>query len=175
MENLGQVHLTDMRTQFAKLQASAERAIAQVPDSAFYAAPDAETNSIAITVKHVAGNLRSRFTDFLTTDGEKPDRHRDSEFELAEGDTRESLMARWAAAWGTLHSTLAALEPDDLVRTITIRREPASVTGALNRSLAHVAYHVGQLVLLAKHYAGPAWQTLTIARGASETYDPRQH
>ena len=172
MSDVGRIYLDDMRAQFRKLQATAERAMGQASDAAFFAAPDAETNSIAITVKHVSGNLASRFTDLLTTDGEKPDRRRDDEFVLGPADTREALLARWAAAWATLHAAVDALTADDLERTIHIRREPHSVIAALGRSLSHLAYHVGQMVLLAKHYAGPSWKTLTIARGESETYAP---
>ena len=172
MSEIGRIYLEDIRSQFRKLQATAELAVAQTSDAAFFAAPDAETNSIALTVKHVSGNLASRFTDMLTTDGEKPDRHRDDEFVISVADTREALLARWAAAWSTLHATVDGLSPADLTRTIHIRSEPHSVIAALDRSLAHLAYHVGQIVLLAKHYAGPSWKTLTIARGESETYAP---
>ena len=164
MSEAAKLYLTDIRAQFGKLQASAERAMAQVPDAAFFASPDTETNSIAITVKHMSGNLRSRFTDFLTTDGEKPTRRRDAEFVMEDGDTREALMEAWAAAWGTLYAAVESLDTADLTRTIQIRAEPMQATVALNRALAHLAYHVGQIVLLAKHYAGPAWQTLTLPR-----------
>ena len=172
MNEIGRIYLEDIRAQFRKLQATAERAVAQTSDAAFFATPDAETNSIALTVKHVSGNLASRFSDMLTTDGEKPGRHRDDEFVIRTADTREALLARWGAAWSTLHATVGGLSPEDLTRTIHIRREPHSVIAALDRSLAHLAYHVGQIVLLAKHYAGPSWTTLTIARGESETYAP---
>ena len=164
MSDAERLYLTDIRAQLGKLQASAERAMAQVPDAAFFAAPDTETNSIAIAVKHMSGNLRSRFTDFLTSDGEKPARRRDAEFVMEEGDTREALMAAWAEAWETLYAAVEALDTTDLTRTIHIRAEPMPATVALNRALSHLAYHVGQIVLLAKHYAGPAWQTLTLPR-----------
>lgn len=166
MNEIGRLYLADLRDRLAKLRETAERAIAQTSGEHFVAAPDAGTNSIAITVKHVAGNLRSRFTGFMVTDGEKPDRNRDGEFELTPDDTRDALLARWAEGWRLLITALDSLQPEDLPRTLQIRREPHSVIGALNRNFGHLAYHVGQIVLLAKHYAGPAWQTLTIPRAA---------
>lgn len=171
-QNSGGAYLSDMRERLAALRETAERAIAQVSDADFTAAPDPETNSIAITVKHVAGNLRSRFTGFGESDGEKPDRDRDGEFILAPGDSRERLMARWTEGWGLLLGALDALGADDLSRTVAIRGVPHTIVGALNRNLSHLAYHVGQVVQLAKHYAGPSWQTLTIPRGASRTWRP---
>ncbi len=170
MSDLAQTYLTDMRLRLEKLRSTAEAAIAQCSDASFTASPDSETNSIALTVKHIAGNLQSRFTDFIVTDGEKPDRHRDNEFILMPRDTREALMQRWSNSWDLMLRAVEALTPDDLERTLTIRREPHTVVAALNRNLVHLAYHVGQIVQLAKHYAGPAWHTLTIARGASESY-----
>ena len=121
-------------------------------------------------MKPLASNFRSRWTDFLTADGEKPDRHRDREFVVEDDDTREALMARWTEGWQRLTDTLDALTPADLVRTVTIRGEPHTVVEALSRGLAHTAYHVGQIVLLAKHYAGADWQTLSIARGQSAAF-----
>jgi hypothetical protein len=163
-------YLADIRSQFAKLRSTAERAMAQVGDSDFARSPDAENNSIAVIVKHVSGNLRSRCTDFLTSDGEKPDRNRDAEFELSAGDARAGLLEAWAAAWDLLAATVGALTPDDLERTVYIRAEPHSVTQALNRHLTHLAYHVGQIVLLAKHWAGPRWTALTIPTGQSQAF-----
>jgi Protein of unknown function (DUF1572) len=164
-------YLSDIGSQFAKLRSTAERAIEQVADEDFTRSLDAENNSIAITVKHIAGNLRSRCTDFLTADGEKPDRDRDDEFVLHLRDTRTELMEAWARGWDLLASTVSALTPDDLGRTIYIRREPHTVTQALNRHLGHLAYHVGEIVQLAKHWAGPGWRTLTIPRGESKTFN----
>jgi uncharacterized protein DUF1572 len=163
-------YLGDMRNQFAKLRATAERAMAQVADDDFARLLDAENNSIAITVKHIAGNLRSRCTDFLTADGEKPDRDRDGEFVLEPRDTRSRLMNEWAAAWDLLDATVGALAAADVERTVYIRGEPHSVGQALNRHLGHLAYHTGQIVLLAKHWAGSEWRTLTIARGQSRQF-----
>jgi hypothetical protein len=163
-------YLADMGTQFAKLRNTAERAMAQVGDEDFAKILDREDNSIAIITKHISGNLRSRCTDFLTSDGEKPDRDRDGEFMLHFQDTRTQLLNEWAKAWDLLAATVAALAPEDLERTIYIRAEPHTVGQALNRHLAHLAYHVGQIVLLAKHWVGADWQTLTIPRGESKGF-----
>jgi hypothetical protein len=148
----------------------AERAIVQVSDEALRRTLDEHTNSIAVIMKHVAGNLRSRWTDFLTTDGEKPWRNRDDEFvdTLA---TRDKLTAAWDAGWQCAFDALAALSADDLARSVTVRGEVHSVALATERSLGHTAYHVGQIVLLARHWAGEQWTTLTIARGGSEAYN----
>ena len=149
-----------------------ERAMAQVPDEAITAAPDAESNSIAIVVKHLAGNMRSRFTDFLTTDGEKPDRKRDTEFETP-AKTRAELMAMWETGWQHVFDALLPLNDEHLAQKVFIRSEAHSVMQALNRQLAHYAYHVGQIVYLAKHYAGAKWTALTIPRGKSEQFTTR--
>lgn len=162
--------LAEIERRFRAYRALAEGALEQVDDAAFFAALDDEANAVAVLVKHLAGNFRSRWTDFLTADGDKPDRHRDTEFVLTDEDTRDALMARWDEGWRRLFDTLAALPPEDLTRTVTIRGEPHTVTDALLRALAHTAYHVGQLVLLAKHYAGSEWMSLSIPRGQSEQY-----
>lgn len=151
----------------------AEKAIAQVDDAAFFAVLGEDENSIAIIVKHVAGNLRSRFRDFLTTDGEKPDRNRDSEFVIEPGDSREALLAAWEAGWGTLFDALAPLSAEDLARTVTIRGEPLTVLQAIGRQMTHYAYHVGQIVLLARHFAGGGWKSLSIPRGQSAAFNQR--
>ena len=138
--------------------------MAQVADPQFFALLDPDANSIALIVKHVSGNMRSRWTDFLTTDGEKPDRDRDSEFERDTADTRQAIMARWDAGWELLFATIMSLAPGDLGRSVTIRGEPHTVVQAINRQLSHYSAHVGQIVLLAKHYAGPSWKTLSIPK-----------
>lgn len=150
----------------------AERAMAQAPDEALFAALDAESNSIAINVKHMAGNMRSRWTDFLTSDGEKPDRNRDSEFE-APPQTRADLIALWEAGWKILFDALAPLTDADLSRTIYIRSEAHSVMQAINRQVAHYSYHVGQIVYLAKHFAADGWKSLTVPRGRSADFTAR--
>jgi len=156
--------LDDCVFQLRKLKAQADKAMAQVEDPQFFALLDPDANSIALIVKHVAGNMRSRWTDFLTTDGEKPDRDRDSEFERDTADSRHAIMARWDAGWEILFTTLTSLGPADLSRSVTIRDEPHTVVQAINRQLSHYSAHVGQIVLLAKHYAGPSWQTLSIPK-----------
>jgi hypothetical protein len=159
-----QPYLDDCVLQLRKLKAQADKAMAQVGDEQFFALIDADANSIALIVKHVAGNMRSRWTDFLTSDGEKPDRHRDSEFERETADTRETLLARWETGWEILLNALTSLQPGDLGKTVAIRNEPHSVVQAINRQMSHYAAHVGQIVLLAKHFAGPRWQTLSMPK-----------
>ena len=157
-------YLDDCVSQLRALKAQADKAIAQVDDAQFFALLDADANSIAMIVKHVAGNMRSRWTDFLTTDGEKPDRHRDTEFERESGDTRGAILGRWEAGWDLLLTTVTSLQPDDLEKSVTIRGEPHTVVQAIVRQMSHYASHVGQIVLLAKHYAGPNWKTLSIPK-----------
>jgi len=160
--------LTDtLVREYRRLQEQAERAMAQVDDEAIFATLGAGDNSIAILVKHMAGNMRSRWTDFLTADGEKPDRDRDSEFVIEPGDTRETLMARWLRGWEALFEAISPLSAADLGRTVTIRSEPFTAIQAIQRQLSHYAAHVGQIVLLAKHHAGERWATLSIPRGRS--------
>lgn len=149
----------------------AEKAVVQLADDRLQVALHPETNSVAAIMKHVAGNLRSRWTDFLTSDGEKPWRDRDSEF-VADFASRAELLAFWNAGWEAVLGTLRQLQPDDLNRTVTIRGEPHSVSLALERSLAHAAYHVGQIVLVSRILAGDNWQTLTIPRGESRNHTP---
>jgi len=156
-------YLEDSLTMFRYYKGLAERAMAQVGDEALAATMDAETNSIAITVKHMAGNMRSRWTDFLTSDGEKPERNRDGEFEDSP-DTREALLEIWETGWEYVFRALGELKEGDLTRVVTIRGEEHSVMQAINRQVAHYAYHCGQIVLLAKHYGAASWKTLTIAR-----------
>jgi hypothetical protein len=162
--------LEDLAVLFRKTRSLAEGAIAQASDDDLFRQVDDESNSIAIVMRHVAGNLKSRFTDFLTSDGEKPDRHRDSEFEVPSGTTRETVIADWDLGFSRLESTLASLAPADLVRDVRIRGEQMTVLAALHRSLAHTSMHVGQIVMLAKHLRGSAWRTLSIPRGQSETF-----
>jgi hypothetical protein len=149
----------------------ADNSLAQVDDRAFFYLPDPESNSIAVLVKHIAGNLRSRWTDFLTTDGEKPDRDRDREFVLTPADTREDLMRRWEASFETVLTTLRNLKPEDVSRTVYIRNEPHTVLQAMLRSVTHVAHHIGQIVFLAKHLRGADWNTLSIPKGKSAEYN----
>ena len=168
---LGRHYLEDAIAELKKYKSFADRAIAQVGDSDFFRQLDPESNSIALVMKHIAGNQRSRWTDFLTTDGEKPDRDRDSEFEKSGADTRESIVARWEAGWRALFEALAPLTDEDLQKTVAIRGEPHTVVQAINRQMTHYASHVGQIVFLAKHLAGERWKTLSIPRGRSRDYD----
>jgi hypothetical protein len=168
---LGRQFLEDAIGEFRKYKGFADKAIAQVSDADFFRQIDPESNSIAIVMKHISGNLRSRWTDFLTTDGEKPDRNRDGEFERAAEDTRESILARWEAGWRALFAAVEPLTNEDLQRTVTIRGEPHSVVQAINRQMTHYAGHIGQIVLLAKHFAGARWRTLSIPRGKSRDFD----
>lgn len=147
-----------------KLKTLAERAVDQVDEDDFFRPLDGEANSIAILMKHVAGNMRSRWTDFLTSDGEKPDRHRDQEFVIDAADTKEALLERWNAGWALTIETIGGLDDDQLDATVRIRGEAHPVTYALMWALSHYAHHVGQIVLLAKHYAGEQWHTLSIPK-----------
>ena len=170
-EELGRHYLDDALLTLGKQRALAERALEQVDDAAFFAAPDPESNSLAVIVKHVAGNQRSRWRDFLTSDGEKPERHRDTEFELSRADSRAALMDAWRRGWDLTLETIGALAPRDLQRTVTVRGEPHTALQAIQRQLAHYAQHAGQIVFLAKHWAGPRWRTLSIPKGRSADHE----
>ena len=159
-----QHYIDDCLFQLRKLRAQADKAIAQVDDTQFFALLDPDANSIALIVKHLRGNMRSRWRDFLTTDGEKPDRDRDSEFVPGEGETRETVMGWWEEGWSEVFEAIEALRPPDLEKTVTIRGEPHSVLQAITRQLTHYAYHVGQIVYLAKHFRGAEWESLSIPR-----------
>ena len=142
----------------------------QLGDKDFFVTLDPEANSVAILVKHLAGNMRSRFTNFLTSDGEKPDRFRDREFELTAGTTRADVMKWWEQGWSCVLSTLDSLKPEDVMKAVTIRGERHTVLQAINRQIAHYAQHTGQIVFLAKHLRSSEWKTLSIPRGKSEDY-----
>ena len=160
-------YLADVVRTFRNYKALGDRAMAQVSDEALHTLLDGDANSIAIIVRHVAGNLRSRFTDFLTTDGEKPTRNRDAEFEMPERASRADLLADWESGWAAVLGAIDALTPADLDRTIYIRREAFLVLEALQRSVTHTAYHVGPIVFLAKHFAGRGWTSLSVPKGRS--------
>ena len=165
-------YLEDSLTLFRYYKKLAERAMEQVSDEHLFATIDEEANSIAIVVKHMAGNMRSRWTDFLTTDGEKPDRNRDSEFVDAPS-SRDALMQLWEEGWTRVFEALEPLSDADLSRTVTIRTESHSVMQAINRQIAHYAHHVGQIVLLAKHFAHDRWQSLSVPRNRSAEFNSR--
>jgi len=169
-DSLAEHYLQDAVRVFRGQKKLADGAIAQVSDEEFFHTIDAESNSIAVIMKHMAGNMRSRWTDFLTSDGEKPDRHRDTEF-LVEGEDRAAVLERWEAGWRTVFDTLESLKPEDIQRTVTIRGERHTVVEAVNRQLSHYGQHTGQIVFLAKHLRSKDWKTLSIARGASEDFN----
>lgn len=163
-------YLEDALAVFRYYKKLAERAMEQVTDEQLFVALDEESNSIAVVVKHMAGNMRSRWTEFLTTDGEKANRNRDSEFIDPPG-TRAELMTVWNEGWARLFGALEPLREEDLRRTITIRGEAHSVMQAVNRQMAHYPYHVGQIVLLAKHFAGGKWESLSVPRNKSAEFN----
>ena len=165
-------YLTDSLGVFRYYKGLAERAMTQLADEQLVAVLDAESNSIAVIVKHMTGNMRSRFTDFLTSDGEKPDRRRDLEF-TDPLETREALTASWEAGWACVFGALELLGEADLAKTVTIRGEAHSVMQAINRQVAHYSYHCGQIVFLAKHLNAAGWKPLTVGRGQSEEFNRR--
>lgn len=171
---LAQAYLDDTAKLFRRQKTLADRAMAQIDDDAFFALLDPEANSVAVLVKHLAGNMRSRWQDFLTSDGEKPDRNRDSEFVIEPGQDRAWLTAYWESGWEILLDAIDSLNPEDLSRSVTIRGEPHLVMRAINRQIDHYSYHTGQIVLLCKHYA-PVWQTLSIPKGGSAAYNERMN
>jgi hypothetical protein len=163
-------YLEDCLALFRQYKRLAERAMEQATDEQLFATLDPESNSIAIVVKHLAGNMRSRWTDFLTADGEKPDRRRDVEF-IDPPPTRRDLLEAWEDGWKRLFETLESLSEEDLKRTITIRGEAHSVMQAINRQVAHYGLHVGQIVLLARHFAGNKWKPVSVPRGQSAEFN----
>jgi hypothetical protein len=172
MSDVAKAMIEGALTAFRSNKGWADKAVAQLGDDKLHVALDPNTNCIAVIMKHVAGNLLSRFTDFLATDGEKPWRNRDEEFV----DTfmkREELLAYWESGWQRLFDSLTDLAPGDLSKSVTIRGEPHTVPLAIQRSLAHCGYHVGQIVLIARILAGEQWTTITIPRGASARYNQR--
>ncbi|MGQ0735221.1 MAG: DUF1572 family protein [Acidobacteriota bacterium] len=161
-----------VRDEMRKIKKLADKAIAQLSDAQLVETLDPEANSVAILMRHMAGNMRSRWTDFRTTDGEKPDRRRDREFE-AVGTERTALVAEWEDGWQRLFDALDGLTDDDLQSTVYIREEPHSIYQAISRQVAHYAGHAYQILLLAKHYKGSEWQTLSVPRGQSEEFNRR--
>jgi Protein of unknown function (DUF1572) len=166
-------YLEEAKRQFRGHKRMGEGAMSQLRDQDFFVTLDPESNSVAILVKHLAGNMRSRFTDFLSSDGEKPDRFRDREFELSPSTRAAEVMAWWEEGWAVVFSAIDPLTPEDLMRTVTIRGEPHTVLQAMNRQIAHYAQHIGQIVFLAKHLRSSDWKTLSIPRGKSEEF--KQH
>jgi len=167
----GTLYLENVMYEFKSLKALADKALAQAPTEHFFTELDERTNSLATILKHMAGNMRSRWTDFLTTDGEKPDRFRETEFELTPEDTRERIRQQWEAGWQLLFTVIRSLSPEDLAKTIYIRTQPHTVIAAINRQLTHYGNHVGQIILLARHFAGPSWQSVSIPRGKTDEFN----
>jgi hypothetical protein len=151
----------------------AEGAFAQTGDEDFFKTIDEESNSIAINIKHMAGNMLSRWTDFLTADGEKPERNRDLEFVMLPETTRDEMLAYWERGWACVFNAIEPLQPDDLMRTVTIRGQDHTIIQAINRQIAHYAYHVGQIVFLAKHFKSSEWQSLSVPRNRSAEFNAR--
>jgi len=166
-------YLENVINEFRLLKKQGERAMAQLDDARLFVTIDPESNSIAILVKHIAGNMRSRWTDFLTSDGEKPDRFRDQEFILDSGATREDVMRWWDEGWQCLFDALEPLKPEDAMRKVLIRLEPHTVIQAINRQLTHYATHIGQIVFLAKHLKSSDWKTISVPRGQSEQFNQK--
>jgi hypothetical protein len=167
-------YLNDARRQFRNLQALVERAVVQIGDDDLFTALDEEGNSIAVLLKHMAGSMRARWTAFPTRADEESDRNRDSEFIIDERDSRRALMERSEAGWQCLFNALAPLTVEDMAKTVLIRGTSLSVIEAINRQLTHYAYHVGQIVFLAKHFQSGRWQSLSIPRGQSEEFTRRE-
>ncbi len=168
MSDIGDEFLKATIGEYRRFKSLADKALAQTDERAFFARLDEESNSIALVMKHVAGNLKSRWTDFLATDGEKAGRNRDAEFEEL-GESRAAVVGSWEEGWRCLFTALEGLGTGDLTKTITIRGEAQTVAQAMTRNLAHTCEHVGQVILLAKHFAGSNWQTLSIPKRRSHS------
>ena len=163
-QDVGAAYLAETVRILSQYKGIADRAVAQAGPSELFRSLDADSNNIAVLMQHLAGNMRSRWTDFLTTDCEKPDRNRDAEFELAPGTTSDEVTARWEDGWRRTFAALETLGPGDLLQTVTIGGKPCTALAAIERAVAHYAYHVGQIVFLAKHLRAGEWQSLSVPR-----------
>jgi len=172
-KSIGQHYLDDALRTFRDYKKLAERAFAQISDEDFFRTIDEESNSIAVNMKHLAGNMLSRWTDFLTTDGEKPNRDRDMEFVILPGTTKDDMLAYWEKGWKCVFDAVDPLQPEDLMRTVKIRSQDHTVVQAINRQLTHYAYHVGQIVYLAKHFKSSHWQSLSVPKNKSAEFNAR--
>jgi hypothetical protein len=170
-QSISQHYLEDALRTFREYKKLAEGAFAQISDEDFFRTLDDESNSIAVNMKHMAGNMLSRWTDFLTTDGEKPERNRDIEFVMLPGMTKDEMLAYWEKGWKCTFDAVEPLTPDDLMRTVRIRGQDHTVVQAINRQLAHYAYHVGQIVYLAKHFRSADWQSLSVPKNKSAEFN----
>jgi hypothetical protein len=169
-QDIGAAYLADALRNFRSYKKLAEEALAQAGDANVFRLIDPDANSIAILIKHLSGNMRSRWTNFLTSDGEKPDRHRDREFENDPGATRADVMKWWDEGWRCVFEAITPLRPEDLSRTVFIAGREHTVLQAISRQLLHYAGHVNQIVMLAKHFRGAEWKSLSIPKGQSETF-----
>ena len=172
-QSLGQHYLDDALKWFRYYKQLGERAIAQISDEDFFRTIDEESNSIAVNIKHIAGNMLSRWTDFLTTDGEKPERNRDLEFVMLPETTKEEMLTYWERGWQVTFEAIEPLTAEDLMRTVTIRGQDHTVVQAINRQMAHYAYHVGQIVYLAKHFKSSEWRSLSVPRNKSAEFNAK--
>ena len=170
-QSIGEHYLEDALRTFRDYRKLAERAFEQIDDEDFFRTSDNESNSIAVNMKHMAGNMLSRWTDFLTADGEKPERDRDMEFVMLPQTTKAKIVAYWDKGWQCTFDAVQPLRPEDLMRTVTIRGQDHTVVQAINRQLAHYAYHVGQIVFLAKHFKASDWQSLSVPKNKSEEFN----
>lgn len=170
-KSIAQHFLDDAIESYRSYKKLADKALAQLKDEEFFIAIDDEANSVAVIMKHIAGNMFSRWTDFWTTDGEKPDRNRDMEFVIEPRTTRADLLDYWERGWQRTLETLEAIKPEDLMRTVTIRGEPHTAVQAINRQLAHYPYHIGQIVFLAKHFRSAEWKSLSIPKNRSAEFN----
>ncbi|UVI33598.1 DUF1572 domain-containing protein [Paenibacillus spongiae] len=169
-QNLAEHVLTLSLQDFRGQKKLGDKALKQLPEEGYYYVPEPESNSIAIIVNHLYGNMLSRWTDFLTSDGEKPTRNRDGEFSHDNATSKE-LLRRWEEGWGALFTALEGLTPVDLLRTVSIRGEAHTVIQAIHRQISHYGYHVGQLVYVAKAFRSAEWQTLSIPKGGSASFN----
>jgi len=170
-QSLGQHYLDNALQTFRDYKQLAEGALAQISDEEFFKTIDEESNSIAVNMKHMAGNMISRWTDFLTTDCEKPERDRDKEFVMLPGTTKDQMLAYWEKGWKCVFDAIEPLRAGDLMRTVTIRGQEHTVVEAINRQIAHYAYHTGQIVYLAKHFKAAEWQSLSVPRNKSAEFN----
>lgn len=170
-EAIVQNYLDDARKSFRAYKNLAEKALAQLKDDEFFVTLDEESNSVAVVMKHIAGNMFSRWTDFLTSDGEKPNRNRDMEFVIEPQTTKDDCIDYWERGWQCLFDALEPLRPEDLEKKVTIRGEVHTVVQAINRQMTHYAYHIGQIVYLAKHLRSAEWQSLSIPRNRSAEFN----
>src|SRR5437667_724667 len=170
-QSLAQHYLEDALYTFRYYKKLAEGAFAQISDEEFFRTLDSESNSVAVNMKHMAGNMLSRWTNFLTTDGEKPERNRDMEFVMLPETTKEDVLTYWGKGWQSVFDAVEPLKPEDLTRSVTIRGQDHTVVQAINRQLAHYAYHVGQIVYLAKHFKSSEWQSLSVPRNKSDEFN----